>query len=156
MTKHLISDCIESMLTISTAHVTEYTCNYLRELAAAHALIASEEKKVKDILDGRIPTLSARGLEDSIKLSRQHSLFFSVYAKGEFGWFINLNPIDFDSVEQGEFNGLPPSLAFLMGFLCSQRLRWVCLDRDAPVCGGLPIYNWENKEAQTDSRRFKF
>ena len=63
----------------------------------------------------------------------------SVYEKGEFGWFLFVDPV----VECFWYKEkIPEDLMSCIRLAQANHCEWLCLDRDAEILSELPTYEW--------------
>ena len=70
------------------------------------------------------------------KLEKGRACLLSIFAKGEYGWFI------FVAREDGSMGGAPSDLAACIAKARALGCDWLCLDRDGETVGDLPTYEW--------------
>lgn len=75
--------------------------------------------------------------ETAAKLEHGGACFLSIFAKGEYGWFI------FVARDDDSMGGAPPDLAACIAKARALGCDWLCLDRDGDELDGLPVYDWE-------------
>lgn len=69
------------------------------------------------------------------KEPEENNMAISVYKKSEYGWFLPIESISYDTVP---FQDLKKVIEFAKDHGCS----WLCLDCDGPMLEYLDTYKW--------------
>lgn len=91
--------------------------------------------KVLTISTAHITEETDRKLQDNSELNLMD---LSVYEKGEYGYWIYIDPLDILMCHAN----IPEDLLNCIKFARQNDCRWLCLDCDGEVVPELPTYEW--------------
>lgn len=70
------------------------------------------------------------------KEPEENSMTISVYKKSEYGWFLPIENISYDTA------AVPEDLKKVIAFAKDHGCSWLCLDCDGPILEYLDTYKW--------------
>lgn len=70
------------------------------------------------------------------KEPEKNNMTISVYKKSEYGWFLPIESIDYNTA------AIPEDLKKVIAFAKDHGCSWLCLDCDGPILDYLDTYKW--------------